>query len=290
MSELTKQPALKQQDISKKILAKIKDFEATGELQLPKDYSAPNAIKSAMLILSETKDRNGKPVLDVCTQSSVAQSMLKMVVQGLSPLKNQGYFISYGDELRWLRSYQGSIALAKRVGGVKDMVANVVYDGDDFSYGVDVCTGYRKLVRHIPSIENIDNSKIKGAYAVVTYNDGRTNVEVMTISEIKDAWSQGATKGSSPAHKKFGQEMCKKTVINRACKTPINSSSDITILGADDDYTSKTEDVEHEIIKDTASEEVVFATEQSMKSGQAISLDGAAEQVDKVEEKTEPNF
>ena len=48
----------------------------------------------------------------------------------------------------------------------------------------------------------------------------------MTLAQIKAAWQQGATKGQSPAHKNFPAEMCKKTVIGRACKMVINSSDD----------------------------------------------------------------
>jgi recombination protein RecT len=48
----------------------------------------------------------------------------------------------------------------------------------------------------------------------------------MTIDQIHKAWNQGATKGGSPAHRNFPAEMCKKTVIGRACKMIINSSDD----------------------------------------------------------------
>ena len=78
------------------VLSKIKDFEEAGELKLPTNYSAANALKSAWLILQETKDRNDKPALVVCTKESVANALLDMVVQGLSPMKKQCYFIVYG--------------------------------------------------------------------------------------------------------------------------------------------------------------------------------------------------
>lgn len=46
------------------------------------------------------------------------------------------------------------------------------------------------------------------------------------MAQIRAAWGQGATKGGSPAHKNFAEEMAKKTVIGRACKAIINSSDD----------------------------------------------------------------
>jgi recombination protein RecT len=224
MAEQKKQAQVAKKEITESVLAKVNSFKETGQLVLPKDYSPANALKGAMLVLQEAKDKNKKPVLEVCTRESIANSLLSMITEGLSVLKSQGYFIPYGNKLSWMRSYQGSIALSKRVANVKEVNANVIYKGDDFTYGIDVETGRKKVLKHDQSIDNIKNEGIKGAYAVVVYNDGSTDIEVMTIQEIEQAWSQGYGKGDT--HKKFTQEMAKKTVINRACKTPINASTD----------------------------------------------------------------
>ena len=60
----------------------------------------------------------------------------------------------------------------------------------------------------------------------------------MTIDEIKQAWKQSATHPvdasgkikAGSTHDKFTAEMCKKTVINRACKPIINSSDDSNLV------------------------------------------------------------
>ena len=260
------QPQAVQKEITTQVLAKIKAFETTGELRIPADYSPENALKGAMLILEELKDRSKQPVLQVCTKTSIAQALLKMVVEGLSPLKRQGYFIPYGDELQWSRSYQGSIALAKRVANVKDVPANVIFEGDEFEFGINPATGYMHVIKHIQSLKNIDTTKIAGAYAIVNYNDGRSDLTVMTMDQIRKAWNQGATKGASPAHQNFTDEMAKKTVINRACKTPINSSTDAFLI--EDEFEvkeNKTEDVAHEIVNDTASEPIVFFSDEPIQ-------------------------
>lgn len=232
----TAQPGAQQQqaavvkfeNISDQVLEKVNKFTADGALILPRNYSVENNMKSAWLILQETLDRNGKPVLEVCTKASVANALFDMVLQGMSVSKNQGYFIAYGNKLEFQRSYFGTVALAKRVHGgiVTEPVANVIYDGDEFIYTIDPSTGLVKIVKHDQKLENIDDSKIKAAYAIVTYADGKTQTTIMTIAQIKAAWNQGATKGQSPAHKNFPAEMCKKTVIGRACKLVINSSDD----------------------------------------------------------------
>ena len=215
------------ENISQQVLEKIKAYQQSGDLTLPPNYAPENHLKSAWLIITETKDRNDKPALTVCTKESIANALLDMVISGLSVAKKQGYFIVYGNKLTFLRSYFGSVALAKRVtkGEFKEPIANVIYEGDDFVYEIDPTTGRKKIIKHSQDIANINNDKIKGAYCIVTVGDS-TDVEIMTLSQIKKAWEQGATKGGSMAHKNFTDEMCKKTVIGRACKMTINSSDD----------------------------------------------------------------
>lgn len=262
-AEKTTDLSVQKKEIASQVLTKINAFMEAGELKLPNDYSPENALKGAMLILEELKDKSGRPLLEVCSRPSVAQALLKMCVEGLSPLKKQGYFIIYGSELVWMRSYQGSLALARRVGGVFDVVPNAIYEADEFEYSIDIETGYKKLIKHNQNIKNIDNSKITGAYALVIYNDGRKDLEVMTMQEIKQAWLQGYAKGNSGAHNNFTQEMCKKTVISRACKTPINSSDDSYLLGGgspeeSEEAQTPLEVVKAQVISETAAETVAF--------------------------------
>lgn len=223
--EQNKQIKKAEKNVVDNVLAKVTQFQATGELVLPKDYSAENALKSAYLILSETKDKAGKNVLETCSTVSIANTLLDMVTQGLSPMKKQCYFIPYGGQLQMSRSYQGSIAIARRV-GLKNIVANVIYEKDDFVYTINPKTGLTEIVKHEQKLENINLAKIRGAYALTTLEDGTTNLTVMNIEQIKKAWLQGYAKGNSGAHQNFTDEMCKKTVISRACKTIINSSTD----------------------------------------------------------------
>ncbi len=220
--------AIKKYDnISDQVLAKIERFQQDGGLRLPANYSVENHMKSAWLVLQATTDRNGKRALDVCTKGSIANALFDMVLQGLSVSKKQGYFIVYGNTLEFQRSYFGTMALAKRAGGIKgEPVANVIYEGDEFIYMIDPKTGRKSIIKHEQKLENIDNSKIVGAYAIVTYADDTTEVTIMSMAQIRAAWNQGATKGNSPAHKNFTDEMAKKTVIGRACKAVINSSDD----------------------------------------------------------------
>ena len=228
----------KYENISEQVMARIDALTADGSMTLPSNYSVENHLRSAWLILQSTVTREGKPALQVCTKDSIATAMFDMVLQGLSVSKKQGYFIVYGNELTFQRSYFGTIALAKRTGSIKgEPVANVIYEGDEFIYEIDPKTARINIVKHSQKIENIDNTKIKGAYALVTLPDGSTQVTIMSWSQIQKAWGQGATKGNSPAHKNFAEEMAKKTVIGRACKAIINSSDDAWLYDGKNDDT-----------------------------------------------------
>ena len=228
------------ENISEQVLSRIEQFQKDGSMILPKNYSVENHMKSAWLALQEVEDKEHQKALQICTKESIANSLLDMVLQGLSVSKKQGYFIVYGNKLIFQRSYFGTIALAKRAGGmVSEPVANVIYDGDDFQYEIDPKTAKVSIIKHSQKLENIDNSKIKGAYALVTLADGTTQVTIMSMQQIRAAWGQGATKGNSPAHKNFAEEMAKKTVIGRACKAIINSSDDAWLYdGKEDDADS----------------------------------------------------
>jgi len=156
--------------------------------------------------------------------------LLDMAVQGLNPAKKQGYFIAYGKQLVFQRSYFGTMAVTKRVAGAKDIFAEVVYKGDEFEYTIK--NGNKYITKHIQRIENVDPNNIVAAYCTIVFDDDRQFTDVMTWDEIQKAWSKSKMnpdkEGST--HKDFAQEMARKTVINRACKRYLNSSDDGSLL------------------------------------------------------------
>src|SRR5690554_6047570 len=227
--------ALIKRDVVDVVAEKVKEFQNRGEIHFPANYSPENALKSAWLILQSVTDRNGRPALQVCTKDSIANSLLDMVVQGLNPAKKQGYFIAYGNTLVFQRSYFGTMAVTKRVTGAKEINANIIYEGDEVDY--EVVNGKITNLKHKQKFGNINKDKIIGAYCTIVLDSNNTYHELMTIDEIRKAWSKsqmwgkGQTeerKGST--HDEFRQEMAKKTVINRACKRFINSSDDGSLV------------------------------------------------------------
>lgn len=213
----------------------VKQLEKKCEygLSFPKDYNLSNALMGAYLILKETKDRNNKPILESCTSTSIANSLMNMATLGLSVQKKQGYFISYGNQCQFQRSYFGNITIARRY-GMKDIHAEIIYQGDKFKYHIE--DGNKVLDSHEQDFMNIDNDKILGAYAVVLMEDGTKHLEVMNMKQIKQSWLQGYgyKENGNGTHQKFTDQMAKKTVINRALKQIINSHGDVFVQEADE--------------------------------------------------------
>lgn len=222
-------------------------------LSFPADYNPTNALMGAYLIMKETTDKNGKCILESCSQASIANSLMDMATLGLNASKKQGYFIAYGGKCQFQKSYFGNITLARR-NGLKTINAEIIYDGDTFKYHIE--NGMKVIDVHEQDFMNIDNDKILGAYAVAVMDDGRKVVEVMNINQFKKAWNQrmgGLKEDASSTHMKFKDQMAKKTVINRLCKLIGNTSTDGNISEISDrldevaDVDMVAEDVAYEI-------------------------------------------
>lgn len=257
----------------------IEVLQKKGNLALPPNYSAQNALMSAWLVLQETLDKNKLPVLQSCSRPSIVNSLLDMCIQGLNPSKDQCYFIAFGKKLTCMRSYFGSMAIVKNLAGAKDVYGEIIYAGDEFAY--EIKNGNKKVISHTQRFANIDPAKIAGAYCTIVFAD-REFTEVMDIQQIKTAWKKSkmdpGREGST--HKEFPEEMCKRTVIQRACKRYINSSSDdVTLLEALNrtDEISTEEEVSEEI-KEKGNKQVIDIEKVDLP-------DTGAEQKGKVEEK-----
>ena len=214
-----------QEETADMVLTRVEAMTEAGELVLPANYHAGNAVKLAWLYLQTVTDKNGKPAVDVCTRESICNCFLEMVIKGLSVGKKQCYFIVTGNQLSFWEDYRGKLMRTKRDTEIADVNPQVIYEGDKFAYSVDE-NGHYQLVSHETGLSNININKIVGAYAVVIKKDGSRYIEVMTMEQIRNSWMQGAAKGNSGAHTKFTDQMAKKTVLSRACKIALGSSED----------------------------------------------------------------
>jgi recombination protein RecT len=259
------------------ILSRINDFLATGDIVLPPNYIPENAVRAGWLMLQDVVDREKRPALEVCTKESIANAFLEMVIKGLSVVKKQAYFVVYGNELSLDESYFGAVSIAKRDAGVKEPKAVIIYKDDIFRYEI-LENGRKRVIEHQQEFKNIDNDKIVGAYSVVTYNDGSTDTEIMTLAQIKKSWEMGGSKGISPAHKNFPDQMCAKTVITRSLKVAANTSDDSALMREDDQVSAG---VKHEIKEKAHKKNITFDDAEIMEDPKKV-------EPAKTEVKTEP--
>lgn len=242
------------------VMKQVEELQQTGGLVLPKDYNVGNALKSAWIYLQTIETRTKQKAIDVCTKLSICNCLLEMVIRGQHP-KKHCYFIACGNSLEYWERYTGKLLRAKRDTNIQDVVAQVIYEGDNFVYGVDK-NGYYQLIKHETAIENINPEKIKAAYAVVIYKDGSKHLEVMTMDQIRKSWQQGAARGTSGAHQNFTDQMCKKTVIARACKIELDSATD----GEEEDL-SMTPPSAAEATRDAAQQQITVQANETPQLG-----------------------
>lgn len=256
--------AIGDKSIADTVFNKIAELEQQGGLTLPPNYAPGNALKSAWLIFQDSTD------LMKCSDGSKANALLDTVIQGLSPSKNQCYYIPYGNKAKMQRSYLGNVAVTKNLAAVKDVDARVIYQGEIdnelFKFGMDTDTMRFKILKHDKDMKYIDPDKVAGAYGIIYRTDGTVDIsEPMTKKQIVRAWEQGSMKGKSGAHSKFGEEMSKKTVLNRHCKMYFNTSNDSDLLAESVNRTAAIADIpeaeaeviqQDEIDENTATKEI----------------------------------
>lgn len=218
----------KQNAFVTKVADKIAEMKQQGQINLPDNYSAVNALQAAYFTLTAVDFGSKQALIDKVTPESVAFALQDMAIQGLSVAKKQGYFVPYGDKLQFIRSYHGTQAVLKRLHGVKDIWANVIWKGEEFEVEYNE-RGQLAFKGHKVNWKAATGKKedIEGAYCIIEREDGTQFLTVMTMDEILTAWSTAKTQN---VQNKYPQEMAKRTVINRASKAFINTSDDSDLL------------------------------------------------------------
>lgn len=157
------------------------------------------------------------PALQQCSPRSVLMSLMVAAQLGLDPsgAKGEGYLVPFRGECSFMPGYRGLLKLVRESG--LRVVAHIVYEGDTFSCGL----GTDEYVRHSPTLS--DRGAVVGAYAVAREGDGAIfDITLMTADELErvreDAKSRNRGK-ESPAWARWPEEMYRKTILRRICKT-----------------------------------------------------------------------
>ncbi|MCY8022041.1 recombination protein RecT [Bacillus licheniformis] len=207
-----------QDDKPKTILDVMMKHKESFEMALPKHLDADRLIRLAV-----TEFRKN-PMLKECTPESLLGAVMQAAQVGLEPdALGSAYLVPYYNknknvkEVQLQIGYKGLIELVRRSGQVTSIVANEVYENDefDFEYGIN------EKLYHKPTMD-ADRGKLKCFYAYARFKDGGHAFTVMSveqINQIRDKFSKSQKNG-----KHFGpwadhyESMAKKTVIKQLVK------------------------------------------------------------------------
>lgn len=145
-----------------------------------------------------------KPALQKTSNLTKYGCFLDAAVDGLSfdPAKKHCYLVPMGDKMQRMISGYGELALRIQNGQIRHADNPVmVFDGDEFSFGID---NERPFLKHIRKIAKDGKEKAIACYMRITRTDGSIDYSVLTYQELMDlkkfskqpdspAWTTGLT-------------------------------------------------------------------------------------------------
>ena len=180
----------------------------TIEDALPENFNRARFVQNAIAVVADNKE------IQKYSQEQILSGLVKGAILGVDFMNKEAYLIPYGDRLQFQLDYRGVEKVAKKysIRPIKEIVANVVREGDDFSY---------KIVDNNPVInfapQPFNDGAIKGAFAYVIFKDGGVLVDTMSLKELENTRSHSKM-GKTGAWRDFTSSMYIKTVIRRLMK------------------------------------------------------------------------
>ena len=224
------------------------------EILNDKNFNAKQSLISMALKMQEVKDKAGRSAIDVCTKESIMQVAQEVLVKKLDIMKNQAALIVRGDKLMLQPQYQGNVRRALELNPFLSHFNFVpIYKGDQIEMEI-LADGRYGVKSHKTSFNNISNNNLVGGYVRAIKKDGSVYMtEVMTMEQIKMAWSKSSNSSLS-VHKAFPLRMARKTILNALCSWLINTTGEV-----EEQYVSY--DNEEDVIREPI--EVVINEEQA---------------------------
>jgi len=179
----------------------------------------PNINVERFLAMAYNAVKRDKKLLAVVEKNpaSLFASLLLCAEYGLSPSPEVGecWLIPYGDVCQFQLGYQGLVKLAYRNPAIKSISAELVYETDDFEYGL----GLDPFLNHKPSAG--ERGQLTHVYSVVKFREGEPMFKVMSRSELQEiqSISKAGNKGIWFNRDKDPQGwMLKKTCLKQLLK------------------------------------------------------------------------
>jgi len=159
------------------------------------------------------------PGVAQCTPVSIFSAITTAAAMGLEPgVPGQGYLVGFGTECQFIPGYQGLCHLVIKSGKVSDVNAEVVRQNDDTT------ADEGNFKHHFqPFASRADRGPMVGVYARFIIPNAPVKTVMMSREQVEEvkAKSRSARGSSGPWNgtETDQEEMWKKTVIIRGCKT-----------------------------------------------------------------------
>lgn len=154
-----------------------------------------------------------QPDLLQTDRRSLFGSVMQCAEDGLQPDGREAALVKMGKNAAYMPMVAGLLKLARQSGEIASITANVVYDGDEFSYWVDE---QGEHLVHKPDLSGEQGKPIV-VYAMARTDGGESIVEVMRITEVEKVRKASRASNAGP-WKDWWSEMARKTAIRRLFK------------------------------------------------------------------------
>lgn len=195
----------------------IEAMEVEFAKALPKKILTPERFCRVLLSAVNRNQSLAQALADPRNLASALSAFMKAAESGLEPDGRRATINCYkksqgGYDITFIPMYQGLCELAMRSGQISNIHADKVCENDDFEWN----TG---KISHTINFKE-PRGKVYAYYCVVTFKDGSTKTETMSLDEV----NQIKARSSSVKFSKSGpwftdfDEMAKKTVFRRCSK------------------------------------------------------------------------
>lgn len=190
--------------------------KAVGQLQtyLGKDENTIRKFTTGVLMQVFANEK-----LKDCTNDSILTACIDAINLGLSvDNRNHAYLVPYGKKATLQIGWKGYVYKIKEKHPEADFQIGLVFEGDEFT-DVETIDGMDTFRHKKVNPFCNDYNKLMGAYCYITYyaaGERKGKLTLMGKDEIKQIRT---TAKSDTFWGKWWNEMVKKTVIRRACKT-----------------------------------------------------------------------
>lgn len=214
-----------------------KEISKREEIRKSLDALAPQfkmALPSHIPVEKFTRAINtaiaNNPSILEADRTSLFAACMKSAEMGLFANGRDAALVPFGNKVNFMPMIAGVLKLIRNSGELSTIMAENVYENDDFTYYVDSDGPH---LHHKPEMFS-DRGKFKGVYALAKMKDGSVYIEVMGVDQINSVKKASRSPDKGP-WSTFPEEMNKKACLRRLAKRlPLSTDVDEALRKDDD--------------------------------------------------------